>query len=294
MKTRLAHALILGLAALVLAACATATLTRLAYANAALAYTNLGPMITWMVDDYVDLSDLQEDWVRDRVARAMEWHRTQELPKYRSFLESTLAKTEAPFTAADVAAHQKMVRTLWLRVMDRVMPDMAEFLANLDSEQAAQLERKFAEDNRKYSRETAKGTPEERRTRRMVRFIDHLETWVGSLNPEQRDLVAAYYRTLPDLSEDFLAERRTRQAEILKLVRARTPKDAMAVQLRRLFVDLDSWRRPELQQQLRERDRKTQDLFAALSGTLTADQRSALQKRIRGFMRDIATLTAAT
>jgi hypothetical protein len=36
-------------------ACCDRTLTRLAYNNAALAYGNLAPMLTWMVDDYVDL-----------------------------------------------------------------------------------------------------------------------------------------------------------------------------------------------------------------------------------------------
>ena len=291
---RIAHALSLGLAALVLAACATATLTKLAYANAALAYANLAPMLTWMVDDYVDLSTVQEDWVRDRVARLMEWHRAEELPKYRTLLESALAKTEAPFTPQDVAEHQRAIRAHWQRLMGQVIPDMAEFLAGVDADQVAQLERKFAEDNRKFARESTRGTPQERRERRMRRFADNLEAWVGSLNDAQRALIADYYRDLPDFSDEMLGERRFRQGEILGMLRARASKEAMAPQLRRLLIDMDSWRRPEYMQKLRARDARAYEMFANLSATLTGAQRTALQKRIRGFMRDINKVTAGT
>ena len=77
-----------------LSACSSATLTRLAYNNAAMAYSNLGPMLTWMVDDYVDLDGAREDWVRVRIDRVLAWHRAEELPRYRALLETMLAKSE--------------------------------------------------------------------------------------------------------------------------------------------------------------------------------------------------------
>ena len=291
---RIAHAFLLALAALALTACATATLTKLAYANAALAYSNLGPMLTWMVDDYVDLSGVQEDWVRDRVARLMDWHRAEELPKYRTFLEASLAKAQGPFTPRDVADHQREIRTHWQRLMAQAIPDMAEFLAGVEGEQVAQIERKFAEENRRFARESTRGTPEERRERRMRRFADQLEAWVGPLTDAQRALIADYYRTLPDFTDEMLGERRFRQGEILGMLRARTSKEAMAPQLRRLLIDMESWRRPEYTAKLRARDARAHEMFAALSTTLTAEQRAALQKRIRGFIRDIGTLTTST
>ena len=289
---RFVNALAIALVALALAACGSTTLTRMAYANAAFAYTNLGPMLSWMVDEYLDLTGTQEDWVRERVGRLMEWHRAQELPKYRRFLESALAKAEAPFTAQDVASHQRAIRAHYLRVVEQAIPDMAELLAGLDAEQVAQLERKFAEDNRKFARESTRGTPEQRRERRMRRFTDQLEVWVGPLGDGQREIVAAFYRDAPDFSDEMLGERRFRQTEILALLKAKTPKEAMAPQLRRLFVDMDSWRRPEYAEKLRARDQKGFEMLAALSESLTAQQRAALQKRIRNFLRDIGTLSS--
>lgn len=275
-----------------LAACSSATLTRLAYNNAALAYTSLGPMLTWMVDDYVDLGNGREDWVRARLDRVLAWHRAEELPRYRAFLESVLAKSEAPFRVEDVAAHQRELRSGYHRVLEQVIPDTAEFLSTLDSGELAQMERKFAEDNRRYVKESVRGTPEQRLERREKRFLGHIESWVGPLDGAQRALVDRHYRELADLSEEVLGERRFRQAELVALVKSRPARAQAEGALRRLFVQADSWRRPEYREKMRARDLRLHTLIAELSATLTERQRAALQQRIRGLLRDIDNLTS--
>jgi hypothetical protein len=64
--------------------------------------------------------------------------------------------------------------------------------------------------------------------------------------------------------------------------------------LKRLFIDTDSWRRPEYAAKLRARDQEMHTVIADLSATLTDGQRAHLQKRIRRFLGDISTLTTST
>jgi hypothetical protein len=45
---------------------------------------------------------------------------------------------------------------------------------------------------------------------------------------------------------------------------------------------------------MRSRDERLFEMIAALSATLSPEQRAHFQKRMRGFMRDITELTAAT
>lgn len=291
MPARCARAFLLVLAALALAGCASSTLTRVAYANAALAYNNLVPTLTWMVDGYVDLTNAQEDWVRARIKAQVQWHRSQELPRYGRFLEVVSARTAQPFTADDVAPLYREARALYHALAEHTIPDVAEFLVGLNEEQVAQLARKFSEDNRKFARESLRGTPEERRRKRMHRLVGHLEGWVGSLEREQRELVSAFYAELPDYSDEILGERRFRQGEILSIVRARTSGAQASAQLKRLLVDTDSWRRPEYIEKLKARDRKMFEFLGKLSATLTESQRAELQDRIRGFIGDVASLT---
>jgi hypothetical protein len=277
-----------------MAGCSNSAFTSLAYNNMALAYSNLGPMLTWAVDDYVDIDGSREDWVRVRIGRVLAWHRAEELPRYRELLETMLTKSARPYKVEDIAAHQKALRDAYHRVVSQVIPDTAEFMAGMDASDVEHMEKKFAEDNRQFTKESLKGTPEARLQRRMKRFVGHLESWVGSVTPEQRELIANRYPKLVDVSDDLMGERRYRQSELLALARAHPPRAEIEATLKRLFIDNESWRRPEYAAKLRERDNQLNTMIADLSATLTEEQRGHLQKRIRRFLGDISTLTAST
>lgn len=289
MTHRLYRLALLLAAATVLAACSA---TSLLYSNLTLAYSNAAPMLTWAVDDFVDLSDVQKGWVRERLARVMTWHRARELPEYRRFLGAIESDLEGGFTVAEVSAAHREMRAHYHRLVEQVLPDAADLLLQLDAEQVAQLERKFGDDNRKLVKETGR-TAEERRTRAIRKTIEHLEAWTGRLDASQREMVTAQLRGLPDLSAERMEDRRYRQAQTLALVRARPDRDAMVAGLRRLLIDTDTWRPPEYLERLRERDARNFQMVSALSQALTPEQRAHLLKRLRGFMTDISTLTAS-
>jgi uncharacterized protein DUF6279 len=287
--TRRSARFILLLAALALAAAAC---TRLAYMNAALAYANAAPMLAWMVDDYVDLTPAQKDWVGARLQAAMAWHRSRELPRYARFLASVGERSRRPFTEAEVGEAWADVRADYARVVEHVLPDVAEFLAALDERQVAHLARKLADDNRRIAGESTRGTPEERRAKSAKRAIEHLEEWVGHLDERQRAIVAAREAALPSIVDERLADRRYRQGETLALARTHD-RARIAAGLRRLLLEGDTWRRPDYQAKLRAREELTCRMIARLSATLTPEQRAHLQGRIHGYVRDITRLAAA-
>ena len=289
MTHRLQRLFLLLAASLLLTACAA--VTKLAYSNATLAYSNLAPMAAWMVDDYVDLDGQQKDWVRGRLMRVMQWHRAQELPQYRKFLEHVLEESDEPFTVAEIADAYGDLRQHYHRMVEHLLPDVADFFLQLDAEQLAHMEKKFADDNRKFVRESLKGTPEERAHRRADKFANHLDSWLGHVTDAQRELVEQRFRQIPDFVEERLGDRRYRQTEMLALVRSKPDKAAMIKGLHRMLVDTESWRRPEFQRQMRERDQRMFEMIAAISTTLTPDQRQHLQGRIRRYLKDISKLT---
>ena len=284
------HFLLLLAAALLAAGCAT--ITRLAYSNASMAYSNLASMGTWMVDEYVDLQGTQKDWVRDRLLRVMAWHRANELPQYRHFLEHVLDESAEPFTVKEIGDAYADLRNHYHSMVEYLLPDVADFFRQLDPDQVAQMEKKFADDNRKFVKESLSGTPADRVKRRADKFMQHMENWLGTVTPAQKTLVLQRMELVPDMVEERLADRRYRQGETLAMIRGRVPKEAMVAGLHRLLIDTESWRRPEFAQRLRERDQRTFELLAALSATLTREQRTYLQARIHRYMQDITSLTA--
>ena len=282
-----ARFLALAFAAVLATAC-----TRLAYMNASLAYSNATPMLSWMVDDYVGLGPGEEEWVDARIARAMAWHRARELPRYRAFLASVAERSSRPYTEAEVGEALGEVHAAYERVVEHVLPDVAEFLARLDERRLAHLEHRFAEENERIAKEAAGGALEKRHAQSARRFAAHLEEWVGTLSQAQRAIVYRREAARVPMAEERLADRRYRQSETLALARTKD-RDRIAGGLRRILLQPDGWRKPEYAAKLRERDKATVRMIAELSATLSPAQRAHLQGRIRGYIRDITRLAAS-
>ncbi len=185
------------------------------------------------------------------------------------------------------------MRVLYHRLLRKAIPDMADFLLQLHPEQIGYLERKYAEDNAQMTKENIKGTPRERQEARAKRFLEQFEDWTGRLSGAQRDLVRTRVAAIPDITDDWMGDRRFRQGETLALMRARPPREEMIAELTRILIDTDSWRRPEYAAKLRARDEQVFAMIAALDATLTAEQRAKLHRRLSSYAADVAYLMVA-
>jgi hypothetical protein len=287
---RLLNCAVLAAVVLLAAAC---TLTQLAYSNIGLAYNNAPPMLSWMVADYVDMSDDQKEFVRERFKRAFAWHRHEQLPEYRRFLEKVLKQAEDNISVEEAATDHREMRRYYHLALERLLPDMADFLLGLDSVQLQQMEKRFAKENRKIVKEATDENGDERLDKRTGRFLSHLEQFIGDASDDQRRMVVAYLAAQSDLLEERLADRRYRQGAILAIVKSKPPREEAIAQLRKTFIDTESWRNPDYQKKLKQRDQALFELISKLSASLSAEQRSAFQKRVRGFMRDLTEMSAA-
>lgn len=284
MRRLLARALLAALVALLAAACSS--VTRVAYDNAPFA-------AAWMVDDWFDLHDGQRDWVKERLARLHGWHRASEMPAYERLLAATAARAARGLSADDARQVHREMRALWLRLVRRAIPDMADFLLQLHPEQVVFLARKFDEDNERTVRESVRGTPQDRLERRQKRYLERIEDWTGRLAPAQRDVVRARVAAMGDLTDEWLGDRRFRQSETIALLRSKPTRAQLEAGLTRLLVDSGSWRRPEYVAKMKARDEQVFAMVADLDATLTAEQRGKLHRRLAGYAADAAYLAVA-
>jgi len=279
--TRAFRFAVVALLALALAGCSVARV----------AYSNAPPAVAWMIDDWFDLHDGQKDWVKERAARLVAWHRASELPEYERFLQEIAVRVSRGIREEDARWAYQGGRALYRRAVERMIPDIADFLMQVTPEQVAYLEKKFDKDNEK-SFAQAGATPKDRAEKRAKRFLERLEDWTGRLTGAQRELVAARVKAMPDITDDWLADREKRQGEFVKLLRAKPSRDAMGVGLRRLLLDTDAWRSPAYLEKMRQRDEQTFAMMAALDTTFGAAQREHIQKKVRGYAADVAYLMA--
>jgi hypothetical protein len=162
MSSWLSRALLASACVVVLGACSQAT--RIAYSNAT-------TLAVWYVDDWFDLREGQRDWLKDRFARYIAWHRASELPAYEKLLIDAAGQAGNGVTEEGARRVYTEVRRLYVRAIEQALPDMADFLLKMQPEQAAHLEKKYAEDNAKAAKQVAKKSGVERQELRAKRFV---------------------------------------------------------------------------------------------------------------------------
>jgi hypothetical protein len=257
------------------------------------AYNNASPVVTFMADDYFDLSGDQEDWVRQRFDRLQAWHRASELPVYKKDLSDAVARMERPLTVEDARWVNITLRNYYHRVVEHALPDVADLLLQLDDVQARRFEERFAKESAKIERETARGSNPAREEKRTAKLVEQIEGYTGRLTPEQRELVAGRVHFMTDVTALRLADRRQRQELVADLVRSKPAKPQMIAGLKRVLIDTDTWRRPEYIAAIKQRDEQLYEMMVALSATWSPEQRAAVQKKLRGYLTDVSSLIAA-
>lgn len=276
---RLSHIIIAGVALCAFAACSLATL----------AYNNAGALIGYALDGYVDLSPQQEIWLKDRVNVLIAWHRRNELPEWQRWLDVTRELAAGTPQLSDVQSTYASGRALLARTTEKLLPDMALLLRQMEPSQIAALERKFAQDNRKIAEEAAIA-PANHQAKRMERLRERFESWLGRLTAEQDAHLQSHMAALPSLEEMRLADRKRWQREFIDLIKAKPEALALQAELQRLILMPEANRDPVYQTELIRRQDEMMTITAWMVAKATPAQKKHLQKKLSGYAEDIAYL----
>jgi hypothetical protein len=267
-------------ATLALGACSTADF---AYRHARLLYDKAPTWMLWSVDDYLDLTAAQKDLARERLDRALEWHRRQELPRYAALLHDLRRQLDAGLDEPALRADHERLRAFYRETAEHLLPDAADLFARLDPEQVEDLAHRLDKADARMLKEAKRS-----REKGIARTLEHLQAWTGPLSGSQRELVKSRMRALPDLTHARVAEWRVRQARLVALLRERPARDDMIEALRRLLFAEDEWRDPSYAQAVHARDDAMIGMLADLARTLTPEQADHIRGRIDGLLADIA------
>jgi hypothetical protein len=163
---------------------------------------------------------------------------------------------------------------------------VAPLLDRLTPQQVAHMEKRFAEDNRKFAREFLRGSEAERRKRRARRLEERLEDWVGNLSSVQAEKVKQFSERTP-LYDDLRAKDRQRmQAEFVDMIRKREAQ-------KRLPDWIANWEHGRDPAHLAASERYRQEytvLLLELDKTLSSEQRHRVAANFRRYAEDFRVL----
>jgi len=254
-----------------------------------LAYDNADSYLRWQAGRYLDLKNSQAEEFKARVGAFLVWHRSEALPQYARLAGEAGKRLERGASLADMVWSYDAIRQQAQEGLRRASAETGDFLDRLTPVQIEHLERRFAEDNRKFARESLEGTPAEQRARRLQRLTHTLEDWLGELSGAQRERVRQFNDSAPLNGEMRDRERRRRQAELLAMLRARES----ARRLADWAAEWDRGREPAFVRANREFTDGLLGLLADLERGLSPRQRALAVARLREYARDFQLLAAA-
>jgi hypothetical protein len=262
-----------------------------------LGYATLPELSYWWLDGYLDFDDTQRQRVREDIARIHAWHRTSELPRLAPLLQRAERMAPGEVTPEQACAFEPAVRERLDALRERVEPALTTTALSLGEAQLRHLERKYAQNNREYTKEWIQVAPAEQLDKRVKQVLERAEAVYGGLQDSQRAALREQLQNSQWNATTMLAERRRRQQDTLAVLRRLTGQPALPLReaqaavhelLDRFITSPDPAFRTYVDAMRQETCRVT----SAVHNGTTPAQRDFAVRRLRAWQRDIGELAA--
>ena len=251
------------------------------------AYDNADTYLRWRASSYLDLEGAMADELDDGITAFMAWHRASALPKYVTLVDDAAQRFARGLAPADLVWGYDSVQVQARESLRAAAERIAPLLDRLTPQQISHLERRLADDNRRFARENLRGGDRQRRKRRTERNVERLEDWVGRLSQAQIDRVAQYSERAPLLDEMRSRDHRRLQGEFLALLRAKEARKRLAD----FVTHYERGREPAYAAALEAARREYFAMVLDLDKSLTREQRARGLGELRRYADDFRILS---
>lgn len=276
--------LALAAALLALAACSTIKL----------GYNNAETLLLYALNDYLDLSPEQQRFARERVNAVHDWHRATQLPDYAAFVRHAQSRLDGEVTTEEVLQFNEGLNSRLAALGERIAPDVARLALTLTPAQLDRLDKKMGGDTRKARGDFGRGDTHEALEQRVKKYAERADFWLGRLTDEQLELVRDALAEQPAARSYWIEERERRQRELATLLRRihaeRPGEEVAAGWIQSYFAELASPPQPERRARAEAYRQQRAELIARLINHATPQQRTLLNRRLRGFAEDFTAL----
>lgn len=253
-------------------------------------YNQLDWIMLGMAEDYIQLSDAQDNDVRQRIDRFIDWHKKTQLPIYSQDLLQLKQDKQAGLTRDRLARFYETLELRWRTIKQKIAPDIADVLLTLDEKQQVYLFEAIREKNDEFIEKYVDIPVQERNDNITDRMIEGLEIWFGEMNEAQRVLIRQRVEKFKPVSQDRVEFRRAWQKELRLILNSTMPKHEKHAELVRLFS------KPEVYQSQVYRDRlvfnREQILQLILDLRLTAEQDAHFYNHVDNYVISFHELAA--
>ncbi|MGF1685762.1 DUF6279 family lipoprotein [Photobacterium japonica] len=253
------------------------------------AYNNLDYLIAYRIDDYVDLTRLQDRVLDQGLETALERHRKQGLPAIHRALDSLQADVMTPMTLSQIRRYHYLFTDLGQDAAAMVGKPVASMLSLLSDRQVTELDREIQARFNEVDAERKALTPAQRLDKRTDRLIDTLQDWVGRSTPEQRAMLKELAGYQLEMTPVFLAMRQHYWQTWQSLLAQRT-QAGFSTQLTQWMRNLVAFNTAQHSNAMDVYLNRRFELMLRLQHSLSDKQRHTLNRNLVDLRKDVAVL----
>jgi len=253
------------------------------------AYNNADRILFRYMDEYLDLTAAQTQFLKPELQIRLDEHRREELPRFITLLDRIVEYANDGLNERETHIVLDMIVDLYAASTHKTAVVVVPVLAELDDRQILHLERKLEQANRQYHAKYLVSSGDQRKAKWTRQTVVRIEQWTGPLSDRQISLVTRLGARFPDTYEDWYVYRKQQQQRVISMVRRQASSDELEDFLTDWWVE-----RANISPQLRD---KVQSMWAAIQemvmkvdGTVTDDQRRRALRRVNSVNRQLRAL----
>lgn len=250
-------------------------------------YSQAERVLAWTLESYLPLDRRQSEALSRQLADFKQWHCRSQLPGYAAWVRGVGQEAAAGVSASQVEARYANVRYFLRLMAEEASPRFAELARALEDRQLDDLAAAFDKANGKYRREFVDVAYKSVVSERAAKTRERLETWIGPLTREQRQLVDRWSAALDPAQADVLDSRRRWQRSLREALANRGDTVALRSRLFALMAEPERAYTPALTAKLETNRARTFEMVAEVSAQLTDAQKRRLVERSEALAAEL-------
>lgn len=255
-----------------------------------LAYNYLDWVISWYLDDYIQLNKEQDDYYDRQLDELLQWHRSDQLPRYVRFVDEMMLHINKP-VHTDMLLERKNTMREFIRVfIARAAPDCIKLLLWLDPEQREAFYAAGAEKQQQFE-EKYQDEPEIDRSKRLYKQMKKiLKRFIGRLTDEQEHIVKRWADSLIGVQHLWLENRRIWLSTLQTVLEGSDTDTEKKRRLYQLLVEPEALWSTAYSRAVRQNEIRTLEMFSDIHNSMIEKQKKHLHASLSKLKKDFERL----
>jgi hypothetical protein len=256
-----------------------------------LAYNFLDWGLYWELEDYVKFNRDQRSLVKDEITQLVDWHRSDELPKYADQLEKLADGLQNGLTIKQLDQTYNALSDGWQRIVIETLPAAADILSDLTDQQISDFFEILIEEEEDDVTDIKRDTQEQLAIEREEYVSEKITDLVGKLNDEQKALIAQWALKIEPIAQLSLDHAIQWRSKMQATMAERQNKQRLEETLLVLFANPDQLWSDEYRGVIEKNQHLVMTLLFDINQTLTDKQRRKLIRKLNSFVEDLRDLS---